>query len=113
MFDDDKYGLTLGAWEGVQDIRADNQPWYAKAAAGIGKAVTTALTTFLNGTAGLATGIVQSVINACTGENVVSGLWDNPVTQFLNDVNQKWKNGCLITILEQNKIDLGIRIQEL
>ena len=105
MFDDDKYGLTLGAWEGVQDIRADNQPWYAKAAAGIGKAATTALTTFLSGTAGLATGIVQSVINACTGENVVSGLWDNPVTQFLNDVNQKMEEWMpnYYTRAEQNR----------
>ena len=43
MYDPDV--MSLGSLDRLQDIRAYEQPWYAKIGAGIGKGVVTALTT--------------------------------------------------------------------
>lgn len=67
----------------IGDYRAANQGFWAKAGAGIGKGVGLAVTTFLDGTVGLATGIVSSIAN---GD--ISKLWDNEVTQGLDMINK-------------------------
>ena len=77
----------------LSDIRAENQPWYSKLVNGIGKAGVLAGTTALE-TAGLLYGIGQGVYNAATdeesgaGEAFLHGLWDNPITNALQNVNE-------------------------
>lgn len=69
--------------EQYQDIRAEKQPWYSKAASGILKGVGLAGTTFVDGTLGLADGIVESIM-----EGDLTKLWDNHTTQFLDQLNK-------------------------
>ena len=69
--------------EQYQDIRAEKQPWYSKATSGILKGVGLAGTTFLDGTLGLADGIVESIM-----EGDLTKLWDNHTTQFLDQLNK-------------------------
>lgn len=74
------------------DIRAENQPWYSKLASGVGKGVVLAATTALE-TAGLVYGVGQMASNAFEGKNILSGLWDNPITnalKSLNDAAEDW-----------------------
>ena len=79
MFDDP---VMLNATQGdIQDMRAENQPWYAKIGAGIGKAVVYAGTTFANGTAGLLYGLGKWA----TGGNF-SDVWNNEVTVAMDDI---------------------------
>lgn len=68
----------------ITDIRAENQPWYAKLGAGIGKGIVLAGTTFLDGTVGLLSGI-----GTATSEGRWSGLFDNVVSNGLNEVNRQ------------------------
>ena len=79
MFDDP---VMLNATQGdIQDMRAENQPWYAKIGAGIGKAVVYAGTTFANGTAGLLYGLGKWA----AGGNF-SDVWNNEVTVAMDDI---------------------------
>lgn len=71
----------------ITDIRAENQPWYAKLGAGIGKGIVLAGTTFLDGTVGLLSGI-----GTATSEGRWSGLFDNVVSNGLNEVNRQIKD---------------------
>ena len=48
-------------FENLGDVRANNQPWYAKLSAGVAKGAVLAGTTFLDGTVGLAMGIGAAV----------------------------------------------------
>lgn len=73
----------------ITDIRANNQPWYSKALSGIGKGTVLAGTTFVDGIVGLLAGVTTA---AATGD--ISGLWDNPITQTMNDVN-KWAESAM------------------
>lgn len=68
----------------ITDTRAENQPWYAKLGAGIGKGAVLAGTTFLDGTVGLLAGIGTAV-----SEGRWSGLFDNVVSNGLNEVNRQ------------------------
>ena len=52
---------NISQLEDIQDIRAQEQPWYAQLGAGIGKGVALAATTFLDGTVGLVTGVIEGV----------------------------------------------------
>lgn len=77
--------------EDIQDIRAQEQPWYAQLGAGIGKGVALAATTFLDGTVGLVTGIVEGVGAKISGDSwgdSVAKLWDNEVSNGLADLNK-------------------------
>lgn len=77
--------------EDIQDIRAQEQPWYAQLGAGIGKGVALAVTTFLDGTVGLVTGIVEGVGAKISGDSwgdSVAKLWDNEVSNGLADLNK-------------------------
>ena len=68
----------------ITDTRAENQPWYAKLGAGIGKGIVLAGTTFLDGTVGLLAGIGTAV-----SEGRWSGLFDNVVSNGLNEINRQ------------------------
>lgn len=86
-FDDDVavgQGLTDQGNYQLSDTRAENEPWYAKLGAGIGKGISLAGTTFLDGTIGLLAGIGTAV-----SEDRLSGLWDNEVSNGLREFNDK------------------------
>ena len=75
----------------IQDIRAQEQPWYAQLGAGIGKGVALAATTFLDGTVGLLTGLVEGIGAKVSGEDwgdSVAKLWHNEVSDGLADLNK-------------------------
>lgn len=65
------------------EIRALNQPWYAKVTNGLAKGVILAGTTFLDGTVGLVTGIGEAF-----NRNGWSGLWDNDFSRLMQTVNE-------------------------
>lgn len=77
--------------EDIQDIRAQEQPWYAQLGAGIGKGVALAGTTFLDGTVGLVTGIVEGIGAKISGDSwgdSVAKLWHNEVSDGLANLNK-------------------------
>ena len=65
------------------EIRALNQPWYAKVTNGLAKGVILAGTTFLDGTVGLVTGIGEAF-----NREDWSGLWDNDFSRLMQTVNE-------------------------
>lgn len=67
----------------LQDIRANNQPWYSKLASGLVKGIGLAGTTFLDGTIGLVYGISSAIV-----DKDASRLWDNEVSNALQDFNR-------------------------
>lgn len=73
--------------EDIQNERAEEQPWYAQLAAGITKGTVLAGTTFVNGTYGLLYGAASAIANG-----KFSNLWNNPVTETMNQVNQGMEN---------------------
>lgn len=81
MFDND---IVVGDedWQHLSDVRAENQPWYAKLGAGVGKGVALAATTFLDGTVGLIAGLTEMP------DKGISALWDNEVSNALADTNR-------------------------
>lgn len=77
--------------EQASDIRAENEPWYVKAVNGILKGGVLAGTTFASGTLGLVAGLVQGTANAISedpNKSFLDGLWDNPLNQALNTINE-------------------------
>lgn len=82
MFDEPT--ATEAQFQELGDIRAENQPWYAKIGAGLSKGAVLAGTTFLNGTLGLALGIGTAVI-----EGKWSGLWDNDFSRAMDSFNKR------------------------
>ena len=84
MFDNPSANEEEFQLNNLNDTRAENQPWYAKLGAGIGKGIVLAGTTFLDGTVGLLSGIGTAV-----SENRWSGLFDNVVSNGLNEVNRQ------------------------
>lgn len=84
MFDNPSANEEEFQLNNLNDIRAENQPWYAKLGAGIGKGIVLAGTTFLDGTIGLLSGIGTAV-----SEGRWSGLFDNAVSNGLNEVNRQ------------------------
>ena len=82
MFDDET--ANEEDWQNnLQDIRANNQPWYAKLGAGITKGAALAGTTFIDGTLGLVAGIAGAV----TGQGI-SSLWDNAISNTMAEWNK-------------------------
>ena len=82
--------LSAGLLPKLQDIRAYEQPWYAQIGAGIGKGAITALTTAA-GLAGTIWGVAQGTVSLSDDDPQTGfwrSLWDNPINQFLNTVNQ-------------------------
>lgn len=95
----DKPSTTISGLEHLQDMRANNQPWYAKIGAGLAKGAVLAGTTFLSGTLGLAYGI-GSAIN----DNKWSGLWDNEFSNAMDEFNQ-WSEKVMPNYYTQDEAD--------
>lgn len=81
VYDEDAGGINF--LDNLQETRAQSQPWITKVGGGIVKGTSLAATTFLDTFAGTAAGIINA---AATG--TFSGLWDNPVTQGFNALNE-------------------------
>lgn len=89
MFDKPIYSLT--DLENIQDIRAENQPWIAKLGAGLTKGVVLAGTTFIDGTVGLLTGIIEAATEGISGgsfKNSASKLFNNTVSNSMAQINE-------------------------
>lgn len=69
--------------QNLQDFRANEQSGMLKLLNGISKGIALAGTTFLDGTVGLVTGIANMP------DKGLAGLWDNNVSNALNDLNKK------------------------
>lgn len=80
---------TEEQFQNLGDIRAENQPWYAKVGAGLAKGAVLAGTTFLDGTIGLVVGAGTAV-----SEGRWSGLWDNDFSKAMQSVNE-WSEEAL------------------
>ena len=87
MFDNST--ANANEFEQLQDIRANNQPWYAQISAGLAKGAILAGTTFLDGTVGLVLGAGTAI-----KEGRWSGLWDNDFSKAMQAVNE-WSEEVL------------------
>lgn len=87
MFDEPT--ATEAQFQELEDIRAENQPWYAQIGAGLAKGAILAGTTFLDGTVGLIFGAGTAI-----GEDRWSGLWDNDFSKTMQSVND-WSEQAL------------------
>lgn len=87
MFDEPT--ATEAQFQGLGDIRAENQPWYAQIGAGLAKGAILAGTTFLDGTIGLIFGAGTTI-----NEGRWSGLWDNDFSKAMQSVNE-WSEQAL------------------
>lgn len=86
-------------FERAGDVRAYNQSGIAKLAAGIGKGIVLAGTTFLDGTLGLAYGIGDAFYTGFVNpdnlegtarvNDVLSKLWNNDVSNALQKINEE------------------------
>lgn len=81
MFDEEN--ATEEQFQRLGDIRAENQPWYAKISAGVGKGVILTGTTFLDGTIGLLFGGAKAI-----EEGRWSALWDNDFSKAMQTINE-------------------------
>ena len=94
----DKEIYSPGEVENIGDIRAEEQSALAKLGAGIGKGVSLAGTTFLDGTVGLIYGGLRAAHSAifdedATGWESFSKIWDNEISNGLkawNDKMEEW-----------------------
>lgn len=87
MFDEPT--ATEAQFQELEDIRAENQPWYAQIGAGLAKGAILAGTTFLDGTVGLIFGAGTAI-----GEDRWSGLWDNDFSKAMQSFNE-WSEQAL------------------
>ena len=87
MFDDAVQSMSQ--LEDIQDIRGQEQPWYAQVSAGLAKGVILAVTTFLDGTVGLVAGAHKAI-----NEGKWSGLWDNDFSRTMKSIND-WSEEAL------------------
>lgn len=85
----DEATATEEQFQNLGDIRAENQPWYAKVGAGLAKGAVLAGTTFLDGTIGLVVGAGTAI-----SEGRWSGLWDNDFSKAMQSVNE-WSEEVL------------------
>lgn len=88
MFDPEGYA-TESQIADLGNIRAENQPWYAKIGAGITKGAVLVGTTFLDGTVGLLTGI-----GTAAAEKRFSGVWDNPFSNAMSQI-EEWSEKAM------------------
>lgn len=83
----DKKTASDDEYNNISDIRAENQPWYAKISAGLAKGTILAGTTFLDGTIGLLVGAGTAI-----GEGRFSGLWDNDFSRAMKSITDSSEN---------------------
>lgn len=87
----DKATATEEQFQNLGDVRAENQPWFAKLGAGVAKGVALAGTTFLDGTVGLVAGIAEGIGAKVQGESwgdSIAKLWNNEVSNGLASLNK-------------------------
>ena len=92
MFDEN--GLGEVAYQKRFDIRAENQPWYAKIGAGVVKMGVLAVTTFLDGIGGTVAGILNTLVEGASGElhsvkDTKKAFVMNPLSKALQALNEK------------------------
>lgn len=85
----DNTTATEEQFKNLGDFRAEQQPWYAKIANGLGKGAILTGTTFLDGTIGLVFGAGTAI-----AEGKWSGLWDNDFSKAMKAVND-WSEQAL------------------
>lgn len=85
----DESSVNEEEFNNLGDIRANNQPWYAKIGAGLAKGAILAGTTFLDGTLGLVLGAGTAIT-----EDRWSGLWDNDFSKAMQSFNE-WSEQVL------------------
>lgn len=85
----DEATATEEQFQNLGDVRAENQPWFAKIGAGLAKGTILAGTTFLDGTVGLVLGAGNAV-----SEDRLSGLWDNEFSKAMQSINE-WSEQAL------------------
>lgn len=85
--------------QNIQDIRAENQPWYAKIAAGIAKGTVLAGTTFADGIAGTISGAINVLANMEDIADSDSPLREagskfisNPISEKLAKINEEMES---------------------
>lgn len=98
MFDPEGYA-TEGQLEQLNDIRAENQPWYAQIGAGLAKGVVLAGTTFLDGTLGLILGGTEAI-----AEGDVSRLWDNDFSKAMQSIND-WSEEAMPNYYSREELE--------
>lgn len=86
MFDEPT--ATEAQFQELEDIRAENQPWYTQIGAGLAKGAILAGTTFLDGTVGLIFGAGTAINEGW------SGLWDNDFSKAMQSFNE-WSEQAL------------------
>ena len=77
--------------EDLNELRAQEQPWYAQVASGLAKGAILAGTTFLDGTIGLLMGTGQGIANLADDDpntGFLSGLWDNDFSKAMQKINE-------------------------
>ena len=82
---------SLTDLEDLNEFRAQTQPWYDQIANGALKMVTTAATTFVDGTLGTLMGLGTGVANLMDDDPSTGfwrGMWDNAVTNAMADINE-------------------------
>ena len=86
----DEEATNMFQAEHLNEFRAQQQPWYDQIANGALKMVTTAGTTFVDGTLGTLWGIGTGVTNWFDDDPNTGfwrGMWDNAVTNAMADIN--------------------------
>lgn len=89
QYDEDIQSLYQA--ENINEFRAQDQPWYDQIANGALKMVTTAGTTFLDGTLGTIWGLGTGIANMFDDDPKTGfwrGMWDNAVSNAMADINE-------------------------
>lgn len=90
----DKAATRLTQVEDLNELRAQEQPWYSQVVNGLAKGVVLALTTFLDGTVGLLVGAGQGIANLADDDpntGFWSGLWDNDFSKAMQKTNENFE----------------------
>ena len=85
---------TMSQLEDLNELRAQEQPWYSKVINGLAKGVVLAGTTFLDGTVGLLIGAGQGIANLTDDDpntGFWGGLWDNDFSKAMQKTNENFE----------------------
>ena len=86
----DKDIINMEQARNIDEFRAQTQPWYDQLANGALKMLTTAGTTFLDGTLGTLMGLGTGLFNLMTDNPNAGfwrGMWDNAISNAMADIN--------------------------